>query len=266
MGQGNLPLLIPMPKLIILGSAAAIPDQLHANTQFLVRLKDTATLVDCGDSTYLRLVNAGVGVDEVSDLILTHFHPDHAGGLPAFLITLWLLKRKSPLVIHGLEDTLMRAEGLLELFRWENWKDMYPVRFNHLPEKELVTLLETPEWKVSASPVKHLIPTLGLRMEFVNGFTAAYSCDTEPCAAVMRLGYEADLLLHEAAGEARGHSSGAQAGEIARQAQVQRLVLIHYPVAKGLAILQETQAVFAGAVSLAEDGDTYEIQAGITSL
>jgi len=258
-GQGNLPRLISMPKLTILGSAAAIPDLLHANAQFVVSLRDSATLVDCGDSTYLRLVKAGIGVEQVSDLILTHFHPDHAGGLPALLITLWLLKRQKPLVIHGLEDTLARAEGVLELFRWENWKDMYPVHFNRLPEQELVTAIETPEWKVSASPVKHLIPTLGLRMEFANGFIGAYSCDTEPCAAVMRLGHEADLLIHEAAGEARGHSSGTQVGEIARQAEARRLVLIHYPVEKGLAILQDVQAVFAGAVSLAEDGDTYEI-------
>ena len=93
--------------------------------------------------------------------------------------------------------------------------------------------------------MKHLIPTIGLRMEFANGRIAAYSCDTEPCAAVMRLGYEADLLLHEAVGEARGHSSGAQAADIARQAEVKRLVLIHYPVEKGLTILEEAHAVFA---------------------
>jgi ribonuclease BN (tRNA processing enzyme) len=54
MGQGNLPLSIPMPKLIILGSAAAIPDLMHANAQLLVKLKDKAALVDCGDGTYLR--------------------------------------------------------------------------------------------------------------------------------------------------------------------------------------------------------------------
>jgi ribonuclease Z len=258
-GQGNLPRLIHMPKLIILGSAAAIPDLLHANAQLVITLMDSATLVDCGDSTYLRLVKAGIGIDQVSDLILTHFHPDHAGGLPAFLITLWLLKRQTPLVIHGLDDTLTRAEGLLKLFQWENWKDMYPVYFNRLPEQELVSVLETPEWKVSASPVKHLIPTIGLRMEFSNGFIAAYSCDTEPCAAVMRLGHESNLLLHEAVAEVRGHSSGTQAGEIARQAETQRLIVIHYPVEKGLSILQEVQAVFAGAVSLAEDGDSYEI-------
>jgi ribonuclease Z len=257
-GQGNLPRMIPMPKIIILGSAAAIPDPSHANAQLLITFKDTATLIDCGDGTFLRLVKAGIGVDQISDLVLTHFHPDHAGGLPALLITLWLLKRRVTLVIHGLEDTLARAEGVLHLFQWENWKDMYPVRFNRLPEVELTALIETPDWKVSASPVKHLIPTIGLRMEFADGFSAAYSSDTEPCAAVMRLGHEVNLLIHETAGEVRGHSSGTQAGEIGRQAEAQRLVLIHYPVEKGDILLREAQAVFAGEVSLAEDGAIYD--------
>ena len=259
MGQGTLPRLISMPKLIILGSAAAIPDPTHANAQLLVMLKDRVTLVDCGDGTYLRLVKAGIGVEQVNDLILTHFHPDHAGGLPALLITLWLLKRQAPLVIHGLEDTLARAEGVLKLFQWENWKEMYPVSFKGLPEEELTPLLETPEWKVIASPVKHLIPTIGLRMEFANGSVAAYSCDTEPCAAVMRLARDADLLLHETVGEARGHSSGTQAADIARQATVRRLILIHYPAAKGAELLSEARAGFAGEVMLAEDGAVFDL-------
>lgn len=259
MGQGNLPLLMTMPKLIILGSAAAIPDPMHANAQLLVMLKEKATLVDCGDGTYLRLVKSGVGIEQVSDLILTHFHPDHAGGLPAFLITLWLLKRQSPLVIHGLEDTLARAEGVLKLYQWENWKEMFPVAFNRLPQEELTPLLETPEWKVIASPVKHLIPTIGLRMEFADGSVAAYSSDTEPCAAVMRLARDANLLLHETVGEARGHSSGAQAADIARQASVRLLVLIHYPSGKGAEYLIEARAGFAGETVLAEDGAIFDL-------
>jgi ribonuclease Z len=248
-----------MPKLIILGSAAAIPDPGHANAQLLVMLRDTATLIDCGDGTYLRLLKAGIGVEQVSDLILTHFHPDHAGGLPAFLITLWLLKRRAPLVIHGLGDTLVRAEGVLKLFQWENWKEMYPVTFHHLPQEELTPVLATHEWKMIASPVKHLIPTIGLRMEFADGGVAAYSSDTEPCAAVMRLANGADLLVHETAGEARGHSSGVQAADIARQAVARKLILIHYPIGKASELLQEARSEFAGTVMLAEDGAVYDL-------
>lgn len=248
-----------MAKITILGSSAAVPDAAHANSQLLVTLKNTTTLIDCGDSTYLRLIAAGIGVDQVSDLILTHFHPDHVGGLPAFLITLWLLKRQSPLVIHGLKDTLDRAEAMMKLYQWETWKGFYPVSFNRLKEEELTSVISTDEWKVFASPVCHLIPTIGLRMEFASDSVAAYSCDTEPCAAVMRLGKEADLLLHETAGEVRGHSSGVQAADVARQAEAKQLVLIHYPVEKSAELINEARANFAGEVTLAEDGAVYEV-------
>jgi len=259
MGQGNLPLLIIMAKLTILGSSAAIPDSAHANSQLLVTLKDTSTLIDCGDSTYLRLKAAGIAVDQIDNLILTHFHPDHVGGVPAFLITLWLLKRQSPLIIHGLDHTLDRTEAMMKLYQWETWKGFYPVSFNRLKEEELTSVISTDEWKVFSSPVCHLIPTIGLRMEFASGCVAAYSCDTEPCAAVMRLGKEADLLLHESVGEARGHSSGVQAADIARQAEAKQLVLIHYSIEKSVELFNEARVNFAGEVTLAEDGAVYEL-------
>lgn len=248
-----------MAEITILGSAAAIPDAEHANSQLLVTLNKKATLIDCGDGTYLRLVEAGIGVDQVSDLILTHFHPDHVGGLPAFLITLWLLKRQAPMVIHGLGDTLDRVEQMLKLFRWESWQGLYPVSFNRLREEELTPVIATSECKIFASPVCHLIPTIGLRMEFAGGRVAAYSCDTEPCAEVVRLARHADLLLHEAVGNTRGHSSGWQAGDIARQAEVNALLLIHYPSENGTEILTEAHNSFNGAVALAEDGAVYEV-------
>ncbi|MGA9398120.1 MAG: MBL fold metallo-hydrolase [Anaerolineaceae bacterium] len=248
-----------MAKITILGSSAAVPDAAHANSQLLVTLKDTCTLIDCGDSTYLRLVAAGIGIDQVTDLILTHFHPDHVGGLPALLITLWLLKRQTQLVIHGLEDTLDRAEAMMKLYKWETWKGFYPVNFHRLKAEELTSVIITDEWKVVASPVCHLIPTIGLRMEFASGSIATYSSDTEPCAAVMRLGKEADLLLHESVGETRGHSSGVQAADIARQAEAKRLVLIHYPAEKSTELLNEARTEFAGEVTLAEDGAVYEV-------
>jgi ribonuclease Z len=248
-----------MAKILILGSSAAIPDAEHANSQLLVLLKNATALIDCGDNTYLRLKAAGVGVDQIGDLILTHFHPDHSGGLPAFLITLWLLKRQTPLVIHGLEDTLDRAEAMMKLYQWETWKGFYPVTFNRLKSGELTQVLATDEWTVFASPVCHMIPTIGLRMEFANGSVAAYSCDSEPCAAVMRLGRQADVLFHESVGETRGHSSGAQAADVARQAEAVKLVLIHYPVEKGSETLKEARDSFAGQVILAEDGAIFDL-------
>ena len=88
----------------------------------------------------------------------------------------------------------------------------------------------------------------------------AYSCDTEPCQAVVRLAEGADVLIHEAAGASYGHSSAAQAGGIARQAEVGHLYLIHYRT-RGYdpaPLIEDARNEFGGRVTLAEDFMTIE--------
>ena len=118
------------------------------------------------------------------------------------------------------------------------------------------------EFKIFSSPVHHMIPTIGLRVECKNpGKVLAYSCDTEPCVQTVRLAEGADILIHEAAGASFGHSSAEQAGEIATKAEVGRLYLIHYPTgrfAKG-DIAAEAGKTYRGEIIVATDFMTIDI-------
>jgi ribonuclease Z len=101
-----------------------------------------------------------------------------------------------------------------------------------------------------------MIPNIGLRFEFKpSNKIMAYSCDTSPCDEVVRLSEGADILLHEATGEQWGHSSAAQAGEVARKAEVHKLYLIHYATGKYAQgdLIAEARAAFPGEVALAKD-------------
>jgi ribonuclease Z len=112
------------------------------------------------------------------------------------------------------------------------------------------------EFKIISSPVRHLIPTIGLRFDFNNGQKSlAYSCDTEPCVEVVRLASGADVLIHEASGASLGHSSAEQAGQIAAQAEVSKLYLIHYPTGEyaNESMIAEARRHFQGDVDLATD-------------
>jgi ribonuclease Z len=112
--------------------------------------------------------------------------------------------------------------------------------------------------------VEHVIPTIGLRFDFGrSGRAMAYSCDTEPCPQVIRLAAGVDLLIHEASGESRGHSSAEQAGTVARKAEAGRLLLIHYPTGKYAQgdPVEEARRAFQGPVALAKDYMTIEMQA-----
>lgn len=245
-----------MLRLVILGTSNAIPDESHGNTHMVLAGKERVVLVDCTGHPTLSLKRAGIPLPRLTDIILTHFHPDHVAGVAPFLMNMWLLGRKDTLHIHGLAYTLDRVEQMMELFEWKTWPGFFPVVFHRLPEEEMTVVLEDDEVRIQASPVQHIIPTIGLRFESLStGQSLAYSADTEPCPQVVRLAQGSRVLIHEAAGASYGHSSAGQAGEIAQKAGANQLYLIHYPTmdlqAEGL--IASARDAFHGLVQLAVD-------------
>jgi ribonuclease Z len=151
---------------------------------------------------------------------------------------------------------------MMELFDWGSWPNLYPMGFHRLAGVELEQVIESSEFLISASPVCHLIPTIGLRIESIQSRKIiTYSCDTEPCQEVVRLAQNADILIHEATGAFPGHTTSFQAGEIAQEAEVGALYLIHYPTDKfnTKSLVNEAQETFGRPVSLAEDYLRFEL-------
>jgi ribonuclease Z len=109
-----------MSVVTILGSANAVPKIGQDNTHLLIQTNHKTVMVDCGDNPVVKLAAAGSHINQVNDLILTHFHADHMGSLPLLIMDMWLEKRESPLTIHGLEITLSKARSLLEVFNWQD--------------------------------------------------------------------------------------------------------------------------------------------------
>lgn len=251
-----------MPKVIILGSSNAVPSKDHENTHMVIVGRERTILVDCVSNPVVRLEQAGVDFNDLTDIVITHFHPDHVSGVPLLLMDMWLMGRKKPINIYGLHYTMDRLEDLMGFYGWAEWPDFFPVGFYRLPEAELAHVLDSDEFKINSSPVHHMIPTIGLRVESKKtDKILAYSCDTEPCEQTVRLAGGADILIHEAGGASYGHSSAEQAGEIAAKAEVGRLYLIHYPTGRFANgdIAAEARKTFRGEVIVAKDFMTIEI-------
>lgn len=244
-----------MPKLVILGTSDAVPDEQHDNTHMLLLGDERRVLIDCASNPVMRLRKIGVDPNSITDIIMTHFHPDHVSGVPLLLMNMWLLGRDKLLNLYGLEHTVRLMEQFLDAFEWGRWLE-YPVEIKRLRDKKMTPVLESIDFKITSFPVTHFVPTIGLRFEFPkSGKVLAYTCDTAPTANVIWLAKGADILLHEASGASAGHSSAAQAGEMARQAKVKKLFLIHYPTGDydPKILIKEAAENYDGPIALAED-------------
>jgi ribonuclease Z len=251
-----------MPELVVLGTAASVPDAEHDTIGLVLRGSDWSVLIDCGGSPLYKLARAGVEMDRIRALILTHHHADHVYGLPMLVQGLWLSKRRAPLPIYGPGQALDTAHRLLEAFHLAGRDDMFPLEWHPIALSEGETVIRVGGVQIRATPVCHgRAETVALRFDDVyTGRSAVYSADTEPCPALIRLAAGADHLLHEATGEVDGHSSPAQAASVAQKAGVTFLVLIHYPVRRiDLDYWRSQAASFPGPVILAQDGDSYPL-------
>ena len=224
-----------MAQLILLGTGAALSDQKREHTYLVVQGEREAILVDCGGSPIQRLSKAGVPLEHIDHVILTHHHPDHLYGLSVFLLDLWLAGRKKPLHLHGLPETIRATLAILHAFEWERWREhgFFPVEFHRVAKRGISLLIATREFSVSTTPTKHLLPTLATRFtSHSSGKTVVYSSDTEMCESVFEISREANILFHESTTidlPTIGHSSARQAGEQAQRADVKKLVLVHLP-------------------------------------
>jgi ribonuclease Z len=250
-----------MSRLVLLGTAAALPNASHENTYMVVEGHGGSVMIDCAGGPIGRLEQAGVPHAKLSAVIITHIHPDHAYGLPLLLMGLWLLGREDRLRVHALRIVGAQLRAVMDAYEWGDWPRFFPVDFEPVEEHVGAPVLENDDFRITAALNQHMVPTLSLRIENkASGFVVAYSSDTAPCDEVIRLARGADLLLHEAAGATPGHSSAAMAGQVARKAGAKKLVLVHYQVhADPATLAREAQSEFDGPIEVAQDLAEYAI-------
>jgi ribonuclease BN (tRNA processing enzyme) len=136
----------------------------------------------------------------VSTILITHFHADHVGGLPFFILEAnYVLKRKGALTIAGPPGLKARYAEMMESAYpgTANLQLSFPLT---LHEVEIGKRNEISGMKVTPFRVVHderAGPCLGYRCE-VEGRTVAYSGDTQWTDAVIDIGRNADLFICEA--------------------------------------------------------------------
>ncbi|HXG75117.1 MAG TPA: ribonuclease Z [Gaiellaceae bacterium] len=140
--------------LVFLGTAGSTPTARRGLPATLLRRGGERLLVDCGEGTQRQLLRCDVGLLELEEIFLTHYHADHYLGLPGLLKTYALRGRELPLTVYGpaglreLLTTLRRVFGRLP----------YPLDAVELdPGDEL----SRAGYRLRAFPVAHGVSAIG---------------------------------------------------------------------------------------------------------
>jgi len=259
-------------RLIALGTNGFIPTQGRHTMSFLVLVQDQAILLDAGtgvarllDSTLADLLRPYPSLS----IVFSHYHLDHTVGLTY----LTLAAQGKPVTIYAPGKPLLHASGeeaLNGLIKPPN----FPLTLAEFPGPVTVVPVTTNEVQIGALLLrlrsqKHAGGSAGIRI----GDDIAYITDTVVDGGTVDFVRGARVLLHELwlddaetpAEEAPrfGHSFASGVAQIATQAGVGNLMLVHHHPRRSLAQIRKTadamQASTSVRIIVPDEGTVYEV-------
>ena len=136
-------------ELVFIGTSSATPSRERWLPAILVKLEGEFLLMDCGEGTQYRVFKAGLRVNKLSSILITHMHGDHVYGLPGLLESLGMWGRQARLRVYGPRGIREFLEGALTC------RDLgYELE---VEEVRAGTLISTECYRVVAIPVKHTV-------------------------------------------------------------------------------------------------------------
>ena len=299
-------------ELITLGTAAGPAIRGRENGMASAVVVDNQFyMVDFGLGCVRSAHEAGLRGKDFKAGFITHLHSDHVAEFPAFLMWNWGAPVEGfahPISIHGpgqdanhpLGTKLSGTRGLvdhtLEAFSYDlNIRvtdQARPVMSDLINPVEIALpqtsatepflVYEDDHVKVTAVLVDHppVHPAFGFRFDTADG-SITFSGDTAESAALAKLAYDTDILVHEAVNleffasrgfeaaflnhQQQSHTTPEGAGRVATASGAKRLILSHLA---GVATPAEWAAgaasTYAGPIDVATSGQRFSLVADTT--
>lgn len=170
------------------------------NTCFHLVGERTDLLIDCGASSLVAMNRLGIDRNAITTIVVTHFHADHFGGIPFFILDAqFFSKRRTPLTIVGPVGLEAWYERVMETAFPGSSRAAQKFELRLL-EIAAGTSLEVEGAKVRAFQALHGPPDgpcHAVRIE-AEGRSVAYTGDTEWTPTLIPAAQDADLFIAEA--------------------------------------------------------------------
>jgi len=251
-------------ELVTVGTGTVAPSARRTAPCHWVGRGELRILLDCGAGALHRLAEFGLPWQQVTHVVVTHFHPDHFGELPMLVFALRHATeppRKEPLVILGPAGTVRLVKALAQGFGSWLLDPGFPIGILDVRDGEPFPL--NADVSLETCPVPHTPESVAVSVTAPEG-RLVYTGDTGPSEELARWAAGCDLLLAECSlPEAQAldmHLTPQRAGELAAQAGAARLVLTHfYPPVETSDPAAGARTRFAGPIAVARDGDRFAI-------
>ncbi|XP_072531225.1 zinc phosphodiesterase ELAC protein 2 [Salminus brasiliensis] len=245
------------PEVVFLGTGSALPMKIRNVSGTLLNISPSQSLLlDCGEGTFCQLCrHYGNQVDEMlaklSTVFISHIHADHHTGL----INL-LLQRERAMKSLGKAFTPIYLVGPAGVMTWLNQYHHHCQEIlshiNFIPSKCLAEGVEVIRFKTKSfiqatlkindlskfqtCLVRHCRNAFACSLTHQSGWQLVFSGDTMPCEALVQMGKNATLLIHEATLEdgmeeqaiEKRHSTTSQAIDVGMKMNAEFTMLNHF--------------------------------------
>ena len=272
-----------MSTLTLLGTGCPSPSSLRFGPSTLFTHKGRNYLFDCGSGVTQRLNAAGVKSSDIEILFVTHLHSDHVMDIYQLYISGWHQGRDKKFRIVGPKGTKEFFQNMLKAFKnelqgrvqWEQRPNKDGLDYEIIEINSDYTYknldLEITPFEVDHYPVE---PAYGYQIKVLdteNEKKVVISGDTRKNENLITHAMDADALVHEVFinlefDEKRMskktifnvrdyHTSPKEIGEIAKAANVKKLILTHFvpPVFDEAFLTKEIRESYMGNVIIGED-------------
>lgn len=249
-------------RVTVVGCSGSYPTAGNPGSCYLIEHDGTRVLLDLGSGAFGALAGHRDVLDDdaLHAVILSHLHADHMVDMAAMHVarTHRPAGPMPPLTVWGPMGTAQRIADVAgtSLVNVER-------RFTISPLVD-GQIIQIGSFEIRIRRMRHSIDAFAVRIE-AGGSVCVYSGDTAMNDALIEIARDADIALIEATWPEPGlgqpawpegvHLSGREAGQVARRAQVNHLVLTHHaPWADQSLIAEQARESFGGLVTCAAPG------------
>ncbi|GEO63883.1 MBL fold metallo-hydrolase [Companilactobacillus nantensis] len=236
----------------VLGFYGGYPHNGNGTSGYLLQADDKKLLVDCG-SGVLNALSKYMKPTDLDAVVLSHYHHDHTADVGVLQYEWLAAKKESPLPIYGhTQDFVNYAQLTVEnATKGIAYNDYEPTEIDGLTFEFLRTV--------------HPVPAYAMRITDKAGKVLVYTADTTYFDGLVDFAKDADLLIadtnfpEDVTGR-KAHLNTKEAGTLAKEANVKRLMISHLPQTVDLETMLAQSQKYAGDIPVVHAFQGLEIE------